>query len=145
MVLFMSEEILIGGVYSANLKKGILRGYGLYVTNRRIIGVKSKKSISILMGGAMGGLIGRALVDKLSRDESKKAIDEIESKKDFDLLLEDVSKVEIKKPSFFKVGYIKIKSRNGDEMDIIIRNKKDYGLLSDIFKKAIPDRVVVID
>ena len=36
-----SKEEYIGGFYSEYVKKGKWRGYGVYATNQRIIGLKS--------------------------------------------------------------------------------------------------------
>ncbi|HEV2118802.1 MAG TPA: hypothetical protein VGS11_01650 [Candidatus Bathyarchaeia archaeon] len=37
------NEEYLGGLSSPYLKKGILTGYGIYVTNLRLIGVKNKR------------------------------------------------------------------------------------------------------
>jgi len=60
-----SEELL-GGIVSPNLVRRRLRGYGLYITNKRVIGVKKPKAgigfmIGAGLGGPVGGLITRPL------------------------------------------------------------------------------------
>jgi len=35
-------EAYLGGFTSANLKKGLIKGYGVYITNKRVIGVKKR-------------------------------------------------------------------------------------------------------
>ncbi len=106
----MAEE-LIGGFASHNIAKGAIRGYGLYVTTDRIIGVKGglKQFAGVLgeiIGAAGAGLVGAgagaaaigatvatgATLGQLSKDDAKKAIEELEQKKDFEVRKEELKK-----------------------------------------------------
>jgi len=133
----MAEE-LIGGFASPNIAKGILRGYGLYVTTDRIIGVKGglKQFAGVLgeiIGAAGAGLIGAGAgaaatgaavvteytVGQLSKDNSKKVIEELEQKKDFEVHKEELEEVRIQR----KKGWLKRASTWWG--DLTIRTTKD--------------------
>ncbi|RJS87192.1 zinc ribbon domain-containing protein, partial [Candidatus Bathyarchaeota archaeon] len=73
-----AHERILGGGSSANIKKGFLRGYGVYVTDRRIIGVKArKKGLMSSLGFAFGGIIGGLIATKMTLEEMKKTLAEI--------------------------------------------------------------------
>ena len=99
----MAEE-LIGGFASPNIARGKLRGYGLYVTTDRIIGVKGglKQFTGVLgeiMIGAGAGLLGGAgfivagttgiaagsALKDVSTDDARKTLEQVEQKKDFEI------------------------------------------------------------
>ncbi len=63
---------------------------------------------------------------KLSRDQNAEMISELEGKKDFEVLKGEVSRIELKKPSFVNRGHILITSSKGEDTKILIADKKDY-------------------
>lgn len=86
----MVEEI-IGGFASPNIaRKGLIRGYGLYVTTDRIIGVKGgwKQWSGIFLGD---GVTGAGV------DDANRAIKELEQKKDFEVRKEELQEVRIQR------------------------------------------------
>jgi hypothetical protein len=110
------EEALIGGFMSPNIKRGTIRGYGLYVTTQRIIGVKKGwkhwvGSIGELMGptgaGAIGGAgfvaegvptmtMGTAL-PQLSVNNAGEAIRQLESSKDFEVSKDELEEIRVQR------------------------------------------------
>ena len=78
-------EICLGGFASANLKKGLMKGYGVYITNRRIIGVKKRKLAlpSMLLGG-----VAAWAMEKMTEGERIKLVVYRDGRrKNFDLVL----------------------------------------------------------
>jgi hypothetical protein len=118
----------LGGFESGRLvKAGSIAGYGIYATNMRIIGVKSRKALlKGLAGAALGGVTGAYLGMRLSKDQSVKMIQELDQRKDFEVAKSDVSNLELKKPSFWSRGHIVITHQTGDAIKIIIASKKDF-------------------
>ena len=117
----MAEE-LIGGFASPNIARGALRGYGLYVTTDRIIGVKGglRQFAGVLgeiIGAAGAGVAGAGVsaaatgaaiamggtLGQLSMDDAKKAMEELEKKKDFEIHKAELEEVRIQR----KKGWLK--------------------------------------
>jgi outer membrane lipoprotein SlyB len=122
------EEQYLGGFESGRLvKKGSIAGYGIYATDMRIIGVKSRKALlKGLAGAALGGVTGAYIGMRLSKDQSVKMIQELDERKDFEVAKSDVSNLELKKPSFVSRGHLVISTNTGDAIKIIIASKKDF-------------------
>jgi hypothetical protein len=122
------EEQYLGGFESGRLvKAGSIAGYGIYATDMRIIGVKSRKALlKGLAGAALGGVTGAYVGMRLSKDQSVKMIQELDQRKDFEVAKRDVSNLELKKPSFWSRGHIVITRQTGEAIKIIIASKKDF-------------------
>jgi len=116
------EEQLLGGLTSGDLhlKGKVSFGYGIYVTNKRIIGVKSMKGL------LASGLLGLAGLWVGRTDSSAKAIAELEEKKDIEVRKEDVSEIEMKKPHGIRAGYLNIALNSGGSVTVLIGNKKEF-------------------
>jgi hypothetical protein len=139
-------EEYIGGFTSGNLIRGRLRGYGLYITTSRVIGVKSRKAAAgFLLGAAIGGAVGYAVGQKLSRDDGAKMIQDLEGKKDFELQKSDVQKIELKKPRWYKTGHILFTPKYGEPVKIKVGHKRDFGKLRDLMQKFDPEALVIVD
>lgn len=149
----MLEENVLGGVSSAQLKKGLLGGYGLYLTDRRIIGVKArtKALVSGVVGGIVGGVAGALTtqaVARLTRDEKVKLIGELEKNKDFEVLKDEVTEIELKKPNpLMRLvtglggGHIIIRTGGGKEIKITNYGKGEHELLLDLMRRFKPEAV----
>jgi len=109
----MGEE-LIAGFMSSNIARGTLRGYGIYVTTDRIIGVKGgwKEKWGVALGAVLfsaggavfgpvlagaGAAAGAALGEKLSSDDATKAVELLEEKKDFEVRKEELKEVRVQR------------------------------------------------
>lgn len=138
------NEQYLGGVQSARLKKaGMMTaaGYAIYVTNRRIIGAKSRKALGkAMLGSAIGGA---RLGAKLARDHSVEMPTDLEGK-DFEVNRDKVTGLELKKPSIFTRGHIVINQMSGDPIKIGIADKKDFGRIMELMQAFRPDAVQVV-
>ena len=92
----MESEVFIGGVESVKLKRGLVAGYNIYATSRRLIGVKKRgKAILFRSIPPLADFAG-------SKEKGDLAIEKLEEmKKDFELLREDISELEMKEPPRF--------------------------------------------
>ena len=154
-----SEEEYLGGFYSEYLKRGKWRGYGVYATNQRIIGLKSAFD---LRGAPDGSVLGSApevvLVTtksrwkinpqerKLTKDEGDKIIAWLdEKKKDFELSKSQVSQIEIKNIGLFRAGYLRITPTIGEEVKVWISSRMDFELVKNLMQAFLPEAVKFID
>jgi len=129
------EEQLLGGLTSGDLhlKGRVSFGYGIYVTNKRIIGVKSMKGL------LASGLLGLAGLWVGRTDSSAKAIAELEEKKDIEVRKEDVSEIEMKKPHGIRAGYLNIALNSGGSVTVTIGNKKEFKTIRDLMAAFRPE------
>ena len=131
----VAEEIYLGGFSSPNLKRGLMRGYGIYATSHRIIGVKHRAGV--LAGAMLGGLVGAAVISA-SKDDSVKQIQDLEKKKDFQIFKDQISQIEVKKPKAFSAGHIHITSKNKEETKISMAGKKEYEKVKELLNAFHP-------
>ena len=133
------EEELIGGFMSPNIKRGTTRGYGLYVTTHRIIGVKKGwkhwvGSIGELVGPSGSGVIGGTgfvkegvppmtmgtVLPQLSMDDAREAVNQLEEKKDFEVLKEELEEIRVQRnEGWFTRNFL------GWSSDVTIRATED--------------------
>lgn len=139
------EEQYLGGLESGRMKKGFVAGYGIYATNLRIIGVKSRKALAKgLVGAAIGRVAGAYIGMKLSTDQSVKMIQELEERKDFEVSKQNASRVELKKPSIWRRGHIVITQVTAEAIKVLIVQKKDFQQLVELMRAFSPEVVTVI-
>ena len=161
----MAEQ-LIGGFMSSNIGKGRFRGYGIYVTSKRIIGVKAglrqrfdtglAAALFSVDGAFAGGKIaavGMSLGQRLSEDACVEAIELLEEKKDFEVSKEELVEARIRRNK----GALKRFLTNWG--DLIVKTPKDtyiikvgiegeqgeFQKLKDMFTAFDKDKFVVED
>lgn len=149
----MEEEQYIGGMTSANMKKGVMSGYGIYATDRRIIGTKKRKGVlkGFLVAGVLGGKAGTvkgdilrgAFAQAFTKDESAKQIQDLEKNKDFDIYKENIAEIEIKKPGTMHGGHIKVRPKQGKQIEISMRGREEFGHMVDLMKAFFPEALKV--
>ena len=137
-------ERYVGGFVSPNLHlrgRGLSSlGYGVYVTDRRLIGVNSKRGL--LAGlAAVGGVTGIAFALAGSTDDSAKAIAELETKKDFDVPKADVLGLEVRRPHGLTVGYLDITRTSGERIRITIADKPEFESVRRLMQTFCPERL----
>ncbi|HVH14716.1 MAG TPA: hypothetical protein VNA15_03235 [Candidatus Angelobacter sp.] len=129
---------------SSRLKKaGMMTaaGYTIYVTNRRIIGAKSRKALGkAMLGSALGGAY---MGGRLFRDHKVQMSTDLEGK-DFEVKRGTVTGLELKKPSFFSRGHFVVNQMSGDPIKILIADKKDFRRIMELMQAFRPDAVQVV-
>jgi hypothetical protein len=136
----IAEEEYIGGVASPFLVTGRMRGYELHATTTRLIGVKNRKiGAKWLAGAAAGGAVGALVGQRLTREQSQKEIEDLLTKKDFEINKEMISAIELKQAGLFISGHIMIIPKVGDTFKIKIGEKKTYQLTLDLIRKFYPE------
>jgi hypothetical protein len=143
----VDDEVYLGGFASANLTRGFMGGYGIYATNKRIIGVKgiSAKARGTLIAGALGGVVGSALGKKFADDKSAKMIQELDEKKDFEMRIDQISQIEIRKGSFMKKGQLMITPKSGDAITIKVYGNNEFSMTRDLMQSFSQELVKVIE
>jgi hypothetical protein len=123
-----AEEHMLGGLTSAyfHVKGTASLGYGIYATNRRIMGVKSMKG---LWGSGLFGLVG---IWVGRTDQSAKVIAELEAKKDLEVRKENILQMQMKKPQGMRVGYLNILLISGGSITVTIGVKKEFEVLKNL-------------
>jgi hypothetical protein len=117
----------------------MMRGYGLYCTSRRVIGVKNRKAgAGFLLGAAVGGAIGGLVAQKMSRDEALQRIHELDEKKDFDLGKAMITRIELKKPGMIVGGHVIFVPKSGEPIKIKVGAKQDFEAIRDLMKRFYP-------
>jgi hypothetical protein len=145
------QEYLLGGFESGNLVAigpGVAKGsfgYGIYVTNRRIFGMKSMKGLAtgLLAIGLLPGLVAYLAVGR--KDHSAEAIMELENKKNIELRKENISKIEMNRaPTFLRPRQLIITLNSGTSIKFIA-NKKDFQKLRDLMTAFYPEALRLED
>jgi hypothetical protein len=131
-----APELVIGGISSSALAKrrGLawFQGYGLYLTNRRLIIVHTITSQSLDWNPGAGseiGSFGTRVTPFL--DRSPRTINDLERlEKDFDSPIEHIGSIELKKPGrLFLKGSMKIILLSGRTFNLgIMEESEAYGL-----------------
>ncbi|WXG47599.1 MAG: hypothetical protein WED05_13255 [Candidatus Atabeyarchaeum deiterrae] len=141
----MEEEKLLGSVVSMWLKKARfqLPGYGIFATNKRLIGIEFKKAAAKkiakyqLLATPMNAFTKGSEEMQAGNPKTLQELDE--EKKDFEIGREQISKIELTKPGTFKGGRLRILGESGKEMEILIGGKKEFEHLNDLMKAFLPE------
>jgi hypothetical protein len=149
----LEEEQYLGGMASANMKKGLMSGYGIYATDRRIIGTKKRSGVlkGFLVASALGGKAGTvkgnilrgALAQAFTKNESAKQIQDLEKNKDFDIYKENIAEIEIKKSGAMHGGHIKVKPKQGKEIEVSMHGREEFGHMVDLMRAFYPEALKV--
>jgi outer membrane lipoprotein SlyB len=97
-----------------------------------------------MAGALLGGVAGAYVGMKLSRDQNAEMISELEGKKDFEVSKDEVSRIELKKPSFVSRGHIVIASSKGEDTKILIADKKDYERVMTLMQAFLPGVIAFV-
>jgi hypothetical protein len=145
----LEEEQYIGGFTSAHLKKGLMSGYGIYATTRRIIGTKKRGGVlkghfvAGLLGGKAGTVKGTilrsAFAQVFTKDENAKQIQDLEKNKDFDIYKENITQIEVKKPGAMHSGHVKIKPKQGKDIELSMRGREEFEHTVELMRAFFPE------
>ena len=98
----LERERYFGGFSSTSMRKGIAAGYGVYATNRRLIGIYDRlaRPGHFFLGKPPGHNFTRLLAEQ----GEAALIKELERGKDMEVKWEEISNVEIRRPSWLRGG-----------------------------------------
>jgi hypothetical protein len=136
------DEMLQGGVVSPNLVRGYPRGYALYMTNKRVIGVKKPKvGIMGLIAPRRVGPVGGLVTENATMDDEMKMIREIDAKKDFEMRWDSISRIDFKKPGILVGGHVILTPSTGEPVTVKIGTKKDFEIVLNLMRNFLPQAV----
>ena len=153
------KEIVLAGLSSADMARPGSLGYGIYITDRRIIGVKKPEQFAKMVGGAIAGaVIGKligfeapwavssALGRNLSSDENLHLLSELEKNKDFEVYIKDVTLVQLKEAGIINPGQLAFFVGGAKTTDIAIslRNNKVVDSLKELLKVYFPQVLKIV-
>lgn len=144
-----ADETLLGGMSSPHLFKGVISGYAIFLTNKRIIGIK-KPSEGFKFGASiMPGLIGALSRGKGTGtffSENEENYPNISNEViDFEIPYSEIKKIEIKKsPSSFKPGNMKICVEKNEDVEIKIRRLGENGVIKCLMEIFKTKQIVVV-
>ena len=131
-------ESVIGGLASADMVRPGSFGYGIYITDRRVIGTKKPDQFIKSVGGAIAGAaigivlgfeapwaVSSALGRSLSDDENIHLLTELEKKKDFEAYNKDITLIQLKSPGLVSLGQLAIFLRGEKTTNIAIAFGKE--------------------
>ena len=132
------NEYVVGGFTSSDMARPGSLGYAIYITNRRIIGVKkpglfAKAVGATVAGTVMGAVLGlgtkwtvrNSLGRDLTSEENRALLAELERSKDIELMNQDVTLIQLKRKFFTNPGQIAFFLRGTQQTDITISLAND--------------------
>jgi hypothetical protein len=145
------EELYLGGFTSGHLHPmGMgadrrIGGCGLYATNRRIIVTRSKKGYLGLVG-ALGGIVPVLVAQSVTRpSDFSKTISEVEAQKDFEIMKNEISNIELKRPHTLTPGHLHFELNSGEIIKFNITDKKTSQAATDLMQAFCPERLVTME
>jgi hypothetical protein len=153
------KETVLAGLSSADMARPGSLGYGIYITDRRIIGVKKPEQFAKMVGGAIAGaVIGKligfeapwavssALGRNLSSDDNLHLLSELEKNKDFEVYIRDITLVQLKEAGIINPGQLAFFVGGAKTTDIAIslRNDKVVDSLKDMLKVHFPQVLKIV-
>ena len=153
------KETVLGGLSSADMARPGSLGYGIYITNRRVIGIKKPGQFAKAVGGAIAGaVIGKVLGFEapwavsstlgrsLSNDENLHLLAELEKNKDFEIYNQDITLVQLKETFLINPGQLAffLKGAKTTDIAISLRTDKVVESLKELLKEHFPKVLNVV-
>jgi hypothetical protein len=154
------SEYVVGGLTSSDMARPGSLGYAIYITNRRIIGVKkpglfAKAAGATVAGTVMGAVLGigtkwtvrNTLGRDLTPEENMALLAELEKSKDFELMNQDVTLIQLKRKFFTNPGQIAffLKGAQRTEITISLANDEVVDDLRALFTEHFPRVLKVVN
>jgi hypothetical protein len=122
------QERYLGAVGGSPLAKGILNGYALYATTKRIIGVKERRDAFLDQPDLVGLLYYRKKMEKhekqleteFKESFSGEAMKRILESKDLEIKKDEIRTIRLKKNGSVRPGHIRFQLKSGKEIEIRI-------------------------
>jgi hypothetical protein len=146
-------EIVLAGFSSAEMVRPGSLGYGIYITNKRVIGTKAPGQFAKAVSGAIAGaIIGKiigfeapwavsnALGRNLTNDETLHMLSELDKVKDFEVQNKDITLIQLKEPFFTQLGQLAIFVNGEKTTNIAVKFGKDktFEVLKEMFSTNFP-------
>lgn len=141
-------EVYLGSYTGAGLSRGIIGGYAIYATSKRIIGVSRRMQAvaSSVFTGAIPVYIAQKHHEKeLQREEQLKAeaamTQELDNmKKDFEIFKDQISQIGIKEPHGLGIhsGYVNIITSNDEQTKVSVWGKKPFQAVRELLISFYP-------
>jgi hypothetical protein len=153
------NEYVVGGFSSADMARPGSLGYGIYITNKRVIGIKqpgqfAKAVGGVIAGAVMGAVLGfeakwavsSALGRNLSNEENRVLLAELEKKKDIELNNQDITLIQLKETFLINPGQLAFFLKGAQKTDITISLATDKVVdsLKELFKEHFPKVLKVV-
>jgi len=133
----IGNEFLLGGLKTGSLKLiGKAGGYGIYATNKRLIGV-AYSSVAV---APLFGLIGAAAYSH--HDHSLKSIQELDAEKDLEIRKEQIQQIRMKKTTGLSSGYMNVFLYSGANAKLVIGTKDTYDDVRRLMEAFYPQVIV---
>jgi hypothetical protein len=154
------SEYVVGGFTSSDMARPGSLGYAIYITNRRIIGVKkpglfAKAAGATVAGTVMGAVLGigtkwtvrNTLGRDLTPEENMALLAELEKSKDIELMNQDVTLIQLKRKFFTNPGQIAffLKGAQQTEITISLANDEVVDDLRALFAEHFPRVLKVVN
>lgn len=153
------NEYVVGGFSSADMARPGSLGYGIYITNKRVIGIKQPGQFAKAVGGAIAGAVMGAVLGfeakwtvsstlgrNLSNEENRVILTELEKNKDIELNNQDITLIQLKETFLINPGQLAFFLRGAQKTDITISLATDgvVNSLKELFKEHFPRVLKVV-
>ncbi|WXG46829.1 MAG: zinc ribbon domain-containing protein [Candidatus Atabeyarchaeum deiterrae] len=160
----VGEENYLGGVYSPSIGKDKIWDwkFAVHATDRRLLAVSASGGLRRAGWGianALGGVADalsitshvsqtyvRSFKPEKSKEKNTQIIQALDgSPKEFELLREDIERIDMKKPGIIALhhGYIKIIPQSGSEINLNIRDRTAFDRLKKLMIAFFPEASTV--
>lgn len=138
------QEEYLDGVASKWLARGMIRGYGLYATTKRLIGVRKRKQFleTKFLGLPAAIKVSRdekKEYSKLEKGESQQFIEDLLKSKDFEANKNDIKLIILMRPGRFKQGHIKIVLKSGEDISLKLGSRTIFEKVGEILQSFSPN------
>lgn len=112
------DENIIGGLMTGQFKRGTFtnKGYGIYLTDERLVGVKKSSGAALKEVAKGGGNL--LLAEKTMTDKEKKELESLLEESDFSLQHDEIKRIVLDLPGWITNGSLKIIPENGETIKI---------------------------
>jgi hypothetical protein len=135
------QEEYLDGIESEGLARGMIGGYAIHATTKRLIGVSRRKQILEAELGLPGAIKvwrdEKKEYSKLEKGESQQFIEDLLKSKDFEANKNDI-KLILMRPSRFKRGHLKILLKSGEDISLRLGTRAIFERVGEIMQPFSP-------
>lgn len=127
----------------------VVQAYGIYLTDKRLIVTKEKSSSKLAWRFNAGARFGTVTSEvKPFFDASARTVKKLDGAyKKLDVSLDEVVQIELKHPSFFFKGHVKISLKSGKTVKVLVLDttqecsKRCFEVAKELFQTHLPEKV----